>query len=253
MTRRHPDSRTLHRHPLNTGAPEDIMTTNPRLTLSRRTFAIGMAASAGLALCGGSAAAAAQVPFDGNWEHLTFRRLRPNVFETGQSMLKVVADGSSSIFYRMLEPGLHGARRATWTWQVDRSVPPSDLSKIGADDRNLGMFFVSLDAAGAKRVRPGTSIRSLMTNRSARILMYTWGGNTPLGTVVPSPHAPERLRNLITREAMPGRFTEEVDLAADFLKVFGQPLDRLVAVAVSSNSENTPARVEATISDLAVI
>lgn len=228
------------------------MTTNPRLTLSRRMFGIGMAASAGLLLSGQTAAAAAKVPFDANWEHLTFRRLRPNVFETGQNELKVIADGSSSIFYRMLEPILHSARRASWTWQVDRSVPPSDLSKIGADDRNLGMFFVSLDAAGANRVRPGTSIRSLMTNRSARILMYTWGGDTPLGTMVPSPHAPERLRNLITREATTGRFTEDVDLAADFLKVFGQQLDRLVAVAVSSNSENTPARVEATISDLVV-
>lgn len=228
------------------------MTIVPRLTLSRRQFGLGMAASAGLMLGGTTPAAAARVPFDGSWEHLTFRRLRPNVFETGQSELKVVADGSSSIFYRMLEPAFHGARRATWTWQVDRSVPPSDLSKIGADDRNLGMFFVSLDTAGAKRVRPGTSIRSLMTNRSARILMYTWGGNSALGTVVPSPHAPERLRNLITREAKTGRFTEDVDLAADFLKVFGQPLDRLVAVAVSSNTENTPARVEATISGLVV-
>ena len=229
------------------------MTTTPRLTLSRRQFGLGIAASAGLVLGGVTPAAAAAVPFDGSWEHLTFRRLSPNVFETGQSTLKVIADGSSSIFYRMLEPALHGARRATWTWQVDQSVPPSDLSKIGADDRNLGMFFVSLDAAGAKRVRPGTSIRSLMTNRSARILMYTWGGNTALGTVVPSPHAPERLRNLITREAMTGRFTENVDLSADFLKVFGQQLDQLVAVAVSSNSENTPARVEASVSDLMVV
>lgn len=252
MTLQDPVPRPIRPDPINTGQPEDIMKTTPRLTLTRRMFGVGMAASAGLILSGGRAAATAKVPFDTNWEHLTFRRLRPNVFETGQSELKVVADGSSSIFYRMLEPQLHGARRASWTWQVDRSVPPSDLSKIGADDRNLGMFFVSLDAGGAKRVRPGTNIRSLMTNRAARILMYTWGGNTTPGTVVPSPHAPERLRNLITREAMTGRFTEDVDLSADFVKVFGQPLDRLVAVAVSSNSENTPARVEATISGLVV-
>lgn len=150
----------------------------------------------------------------------------------------------------MLEPSFHGARRASWTWQVDRSVPPSDLSRIGADDCNLGMFFVSLDARSIDRVSPGTNIRSLMTNRAARILMYTWGGNTPPGTVVPSPHAQDRLRNLITREAGTGRFAEQADLAADFLKVFGQLLDRLVAVAASSNSENTPARVKDTVSAL---
>ncbi|AZN71477.1 DUF3047 domain-containing protein [Georhizobium profundi] len=227
------------------------MTSNP-LHMTRRAFGLGAVATAGTLLCGIGAAHAAEVPFDGSWEHLTFRRLEPNQFTPGNGELRVVADGSSSIFYRMLEPSLHGAQRASWTWQVDSSVPPSDLSTIGADDRNLGMFFVSLDPAGAERVRPGTNIRSLMTNRSARILMYTWGGNTAPGTVVPSPHAPGRLRNLITRPAGTGRFMEDIDLAADFPRVFGQPLERLVAVAISSNSENTPARVEALISDLTV-
>ena len=224
-----------------------------RLPLTRRSFGLGAAAAAGALFSGIGVARAAAVPFNESWEHLTFRRLEPNQFTLGDGQLRVVADGSSSIFYRMLEPSFHGAQRASWTWQVDSSVPPSDLSTIGADDRNLGLFFVSLDAAGAERVRPGTNIRSLMTNRSARILMYTWGGNTPLGSVVPSPHAPERLRNLITRPAGTGRFTETVDLAADFPKVFGQPLERLVAVAVSSNSENTPARVEATVSGFTVM
>lgn len=227
--------------------------TNPsRLPLSRRQFGLGLLASAGAVLAGTTSAYSALIPFDESWKHMTFRRLTPNQFTPAQEQLRVVADASSSILYRMLAPELHGARRATWTWQVDSSVPPSDLSRIGADDRNLGIFFVSLDAAGADRVRTGTNIRSLMTNRSARILMYTWGGNTPPGTVVPSPHAPERLRNLITREAGTGRFSETVDLDADFPRVFGQPLERLVAVAVSSNSENTPARVEATISGLTV-
>jgi hypothetical protein len=221
-----------------------------RLSVSRRAFALGSLATLGAGIVAPRAAHAAQVPFDGSWEHLTFRRLQPNQFAAGNGQLLVIADGSSSIFYRMLEPSFHEARRASWTWQVDASVPPSDLSRIGADDRNLGMFFVSLDARSAERVRPGTNIRSLMTNRAARILMYTWGGNTPPGSVVPSPHARDRLRNLITREAGTGRFSEQVDLAADFLKVFGQPLDRLVAVAVSSNSENTPARVEASVSAL---
>ncbi|MDF1600244.1 DUF3047 domain-containing protein [Mesorhizobium sp. YIM 152430] len=228
------------------------MTRHPPLTLSRRQLCIGFAASSSLFLTGTGTANAADIRFDESWEHLTFRRLIPNVFQPARETLKVVADGSSSILYRMLEPALHGAQKARWTWEVGSSVPPSDLSTLGEDDRNLGMFFVSLDAANADRVRPGTNIRSLMANRSARILMYTWGGNTAPGTIVPSPHAPERLRNLITREAGTGRFTEEVDLAADFPRVFGQPLDRLVAVAVSSNSENTPARVDATVSNLTV-
>ena len=70
--------------------------------------------------------------------------------------------------------------------------------------------------------------------------------------MVPSPHAPDRLRNLITRPAQAGRFSETVDLTRDFPRVFGQDLQQLVAVAISSNSENSGTRVVARVSDLQV-
>lgn len=218
----------------------------------RKLLATGVcAAVCGIFIPAGSASANS-VAFDAAWDHLTFRRLSPNRFELRQSSLTVVADGSSSILYRILPEELRGATRASWSWQVDSSVPPSDLSQIGNDDRNLGMFFVSMPEAAAARMGPNTSIRGLLTNRSARVLMYTWGGSGPLGTVIPSPHAPDRLRNLLTRPAQTGRFSEAVDLTRDFRTAFGSPLERLVAVAVSSNSENTPARVVAQVSDLRV-
>lgn len=218
---------------------------------SRRTFIAATAAWAGAA-ASAAPARAAPVAFDGSWEHLTFRRLDPNGFSQNGGSLGVVADGSSSILYKVLPESLRGATRARWKWSVTSSVPPSDLSQIGNDDRNLGVFFVSVDDASAGRIRPDAGMTRMMANRSARILMYTWGGGNPPGTVVPSPHAPARLRNLITRPAEPGSFTEEVDLTADFQRVFGEPLQNLVALAVSSNSENTPARVEAEVGALEV-
>lgn len=225
----------------------------PHVTFSRRKALVaGLGAVLGSTLLAQRPASANPVPFDNGWGHLTFRRLTPNRFELRQSRLTVIADGSSSILYRILPDGFRGATRASWSWEVESSVPPSNLSQLGNDDRNLGLFFVSMPDSAAARVSPNTSIRSLMTNRSAQVLMYTWGGNQPPGTVVPSPHAPDRLRNLITRPAQAGRFSESVDLAQDFPRVFGGPLERLVAVAVSSNSENTPARVVAHVSDLRV-
>lgn len=224
-----------------------------RETYSRRQILVTSAAAAlGAVLAGTRSVAANTVPFDGAWEHLTFRRLTPNRFELGQSRLSVIADGSSSILYRILPEEMRQATTASWSWHVESSVPPSDLSQIGNDDRNLGMFFVNMSAAAAERVGPNTSIRRLLTNRSAQVLMYTWGGSRPVGSMVPSPHAPDRLRNLITRPAQAGRFSETVNLEQDFPRVFGVPFERLVAVAVSSNSENTPARVVAHISDLVV-
>ncbi len=218
----------------------------------RRALATGLGAALATTFVTASPALANTVAFDAAWDHLTFRRLAPNRFELRQSTLSVIADGSSSILYRILPDALRRATRAAWSWHVESSVPPSDLSQLGNDDRNLGMFFVSAPADQAAGIREGSSIARLLRNRSVKVLMYTWGGDRPLGSVVPSPHAPDRLRNLITRSAQPGRFSESVDLAQDFQRVFGAPLETLVAVAVSSNSENTPARVVAHVSDLRV-
>ncbi len=218
----------------------------------RQALLAGAGATLGATLMTSRAAAANAVPFDSDWEHLTFRRLTANRFALTPSRLSVTSDAASSILYRILPEGMRTASQAAWSWQVESSVPPSDLSQLGNDDRNLGMFFVNMSASAAARVGPKASIRRLMTNRSAHVLMYTWGGSQPVGSVVPSPHAPDRLRNLITRPAQTGSFSESVDLAQDFPRVFGVAFERLVAVAVSSNSENTPARVVAHVSDLRV-
>lgn len=111
----------------------------------------------------------------------------------------------------------------------------------------------ALPAEAAAKIRPDTSIRRMMLHAAAQVLMYTWGGGQPLGTIVPSTHAPQRLRNLITRPAQPGQFFEEVDLTQDFPRVFGQDLQQLVAVAISANSENSGSRLVARVSDLRVL
>ncbi|PZX46114.1 Protein of unknown function (DUF3047) [Roseinatronobacter thiooxidans] len=220
------------------------------MAVSRRVFLTGSATAFGAYAVLPGVAHANTVAFDTQWDHLTFRRLSPNRFELRQSTLTVISEGTSSILYRILPPALRGQTSASWTWEVESSAPPSDLSQIGNDDRNLGVFFVSMPEQDAAGVREGTSISRLLRNRSARVLMYTWGGNQPPGTVVPSPHAPDRLRNLITRRPETGRFSETVDLTRDFPRVFNTPLERLVAVAVSSNSENTPTRVVAHVRNL---
>lgn len=216
--------------------------------LTRRTaLSLGLGALATTALP--RPASAATVSFSQGWEHLKFRRLEPNTFNPSGNSVGVVAEGTSSILYRILPSDLFGSSSATWTWRVDSSVPASDLSTIGSDDRNLGVFFVNATDEVAARVRPNSRISSLLRNRNVHVLMYTWGGNNPQGTVIPSPHAPDRLRNIVQRRPETGEFTETVDLAADFPRVFGVELSNIVALAVSSNSENSGQRVEAQVSN----
>jgi hypothetical protein len=219
----------------------------PALLTRRTTLSLGIGTLASAALP--RAARASTISFDRGWEHLTFRRLKPNTFQADANRLTVVAEGTSSILYRILHDSLFASRRAEWTWRVGSSVPPSDLTTIGNDDRNLGVFFVNAPDGVAARIRPGTSISSLMRNRNVQVLMYTWGGNNPQGTMIPSPHAPSRLRNIVQRRPTTGEFRESVDLSRDFLRVFGVEMQNLVALAVSSNSENSGRRVQAEISD----
>jgi len=216
--------------------------------LSRRTvLSVGLVTLATAAMP--LAARASTISFNSGWEHLKFRSLEPNTFNTAGNALTVVAEGTSSILYRILPSDLFDSRRAEWTWRVDSSVPPSDLNDTDNDDRNLGVFFVNASDDVAARIRPGTGISSLMRNRNVQVLMYTWGGNNPQGTVIPSPQAPGRLRNIVQRRPATGQFRESVDLARDFQRVFGVELRNLVALAVSSNSENSGIRVQAQVSE----
>ncbi|MEL6922003.1 MAG: DUF3047 domain-containing protein, partial [Pseudomonadota bacterium] len=216
--------------------------------LTRRTvLSVGLGTMAAAALP--HASRANTVAFDQGWEHLKFRRLAPNTFNTASNSLTVIAEGTSSILYRILPPDLFASRRAEWTWRVDSSVPPSDLNTIGNDDRNLGVFFVNATDDVAARIRPRTRISGLLRNRNVQVLMYTWGGNNPMGTIIPSPHAPDRLRNIVQRMPATGEFRESVDLTRDFPRAFGVEMQNLVALAVSSNSENTGMRVQAQVSD----
>ena len=136
---------------------------------------------------------------------------------------------------------------------VESSVPPSDLSQIGNDDRNLGMFFVNMNAEAAERVGPNTSIPAAYNQPlSAGVDVYLgWQPSCGFrrakppcaGPLAQPDHATSPNRALFGIGRFGARFPAGLSV---------MPFERLVAVAVSSNSENTPARVVAHISDLRV-
>ena len=80
------------------------------------------------------------------------------------------------MFWSRLPARLWGSNQARWDWEVTSSVPPTDLTLKGGDDRNLSVYFVfmpetSIPAANAK-------LTDLLGDDSARILMYVWGAIT---------------------------------------------------------------------------
>ncbi|WP_400086706.1 DUF3047 domain-containing protein [Yoonia sp. R78084] len=202
-------------------------------------FALGIAASA----------QAAEVRFDNGWQEQRLSLFSSNDYAFGQN-LGLVSDGSVSIAWSRVAPANWGTRGATWNWTVEQSVPPTDLSLKGGDDRNISLYFVFVPQSIAPSLE-GANIRALLGNDDVRIIQYAWGGNHARGQVIPSPYGPAGQGVTVAlRQAGTGSFSESVDLAADYARAFGGEKGALIGLAVSGDSDDTNSVIRAAIGGL---
>lgn len=194
---------------------------------------------------------AQQVSFSSGWKEQRFSLFSSNDYALGRETLGVRSDGSVSLLWSALPKSLWGSRQAAWDWAVETSVPATDLTRKGGDDRNLSLYFVFLPEAEARNAQ-GDSIRALLENPEARVLVYVWGGAHSAGEVLQSPYLGARGRTIVRRGAGTGAASERVDLASDHQRAFGEAPDQLVGLAVSADSDDTDSRIVAQISRLRV-
>ena len=201
-------------------------------------------------LCSWTYIAADQVDFSDGWREQRFSLFSSNEFEPSGETLGIGSDGTVSMFWSRLPARLWGSNQARWDWEVTSSVPPTDLTLKGGDDRNLSVYFVfmpeaSIPAANAK-------LTDLLGDDSARILMYVWGGNHMRGDILPTPYLNELGRTLILRPASTGQASERVNLRTDFQRAFGTEPTRLVGIAISADSDDTDTQIRARVSNLRI-
>jgi hypothetical protein len=213
-----------------------------------------------LALSASGARANETVPFgpdlrQSGWRTLTFRGLAPVDYRpVGASQLDIVADKAASVIWRELPESVWTLRGAVWRWRVQSGPPATDLSRKGADDRAIAIYFVfARDEAAARAARGAQSLTSAMWWSSGSALVYVYGGGGPRGQVVASPHMGASGKLIIRQPG--GAYTgawlpETADLAADFRRAFGTEPGPLVGVAVSSDSDDTGGRTLASIDGL---
>jgi hypothetical protein len=194
-------------------------------------------------------AGAQQVAFSSGWKEQRFAIFGSNDYTLGGNTLGVASDGTVSLLWTALPAAMQGKTGAAWDWSVNTSVPATDLSRKGGDDRNLALYFIFLPAAAAQSAQ-SAGVRSLLDNPEVRVLMYIWGGSHSAGQIVPSPYLGARGRSVIMRPAGTGTASERVDLARDHQRAFGAPAQTLVGLAVSSDSDDTKTKVAASISGL---
>ena len=205
--------------------------------------------AAGMIALGISSAQATNVAFDKSWVEQRFSLFSSNDFGLDADTLKVRSDGTVSLVWTELPVGFWQARAASWQWQVNKGVPPTDLTVKGGDDRNLSLYFVFLPEQLAERAK-GRKLLDLLDEPDVRVLMYVWGGNHQKGAILPTPYLGERGRTIIRRGSGTGDGIENVDLAKDHLAAFAEEANSLVGLAVSADSDDTGTIIDATISHL---
>ena len=194
-------------------------------------------------------AKAQDIAFDDRWSEQRLTIFGSNQYSLDGDSLGVISDGTVSLMWTRLPEGMWQTSEASWEWMVDRSVPPTDLTLKGGDDRNLSLYFIFLPEEAA-RAATHVGPLALLDNPDARVLVYVWGGAYERGQILPSPYLGARGRSVVKRAAGEGAAAERVNLGRDHRRAFGEAPQRLVALAVSADSDDTGTAVSASISRL---
>ncbi|MEI4263175.1 DUF3047 domain-containing protein [Roseovarius sp. D0-M9] len=193
-------------------------------------------------------AQALAIPLSG-WTEQRFSLFSGNDWRQGSDSVSVASNGAVSMLWTNLPTADWGARTASWSWSVSTSVPATDLTRKGGDDRNLSLYFVFMPEEIARQ-NANAGIRQLLKVREARVLMYVWGGNAPRGSLLPSPYLGNQGKTIVLRPAETGSANEQVDLAADYRRSFGEAPTALVGLAISADSDDTNTTITAGLSRL---
>jgi hypothetical protein len=190
-------------------------------------------------------ASAASVSLAEGWKNQRLSLFSKNDYDFGQS-LKIASNGAVSIAWRTLPRNFWEAERASWDWSVSQSVPATDLSVKGGDDRNISIYFLFAPNDQAEKLA-GAGIRSLLGNDDLRVIQYAWGGNHGRGDLLQSPYQPGQGVTVVLQAAGTGSHSERVNLSNDFRKAFGGASGKLLGIAVSGDSDDTDSSIRAQI------
>lgn len=198
-----------------------------------------------------TAATAGPVSFASGWSEQKLSLFSSNDYSFGAN-LSMVSNGSVSIAWSRVAQSDWAADGASWSWTVNKSVPATDLSRKGGDDRNISLYFVFVPADVAPTLS-GAGIRSLLGRSDVRVIQYAWGGNNTVGSVIASPYGASGTGVTIPlRQAGTGSANERVNLAADYARAFGGEKGSLIGLAVSGDSDDTSSAIEAAIGNLSL-
>jgi hypothetical protein len=199
------------------------------------------------------------------WRKMQWDGIRPAEFSaTHTGGVRIEGQGQGSLVTR---PASGAAGCLAWRWRVDAGPPATDLARRGGDDRavaiSIGFAGFGPSAGFATRTQHAVAQASAGERRLPRsVLSYVWGGTGREGqgggsAFFDSPWTAgiTKLRVLRPADAPRGQWVEErVDLGADWRAAFGgTEVPQLVDISISSDTEDTRARVDVQVEGVRLI
>ncbi len=161
---------------------------------------------------------------------------RPADGSAGQA-LHAIAAGTASGLCQAVQIDLNVLPIARWHWRLDRAPGLRDERTREGDDQGLRLSFL---------YQSGTSPDSIQA------VQYVWSQSEPVDAGWINPYVANAYE-LVVRSgpAAPGEWhTEERDLGADFRTAFGRPVDRIDAICLMTDGDQTGALVEGWYGDI---
>jgi hypothetical protein len=159
------------------------------------------------------------------------------VEQDGRRALFADSRGTASGLYREIRVDLNRTPYLNWSWRVDRVLDGVDERTKAGDDYPARVYVVVSGGAAFWRTRS---------------LVYVWSSHQPVGATWNNAFTSNaRVMALRSGTEDAGRWvSEKRDIRADFRRLFGEEIDRIDAVALMTDTDNSGQSATAWYGDL---
>lgn len=201
------------------------------------------------------AAASALNPKSASWTHQKLPGKAANHYQysrfNGRDALAVRSQGAVSVLRQTVHLSPQQLARLRFSWKVPELIAEADMARRDADDSPVRIVLVfegdrsSFSAKNAILSELSQAITGEPLPYAT--LMYVWCNTRAPGTVITNPRT-DRIRKLVVESGSKNLnqwLDYERDIAADFVKAFGEPPGALVGIGIMTDTDNTQSTAQA--------
>lgn len=148
------------------------------------------------------------------------------VTDSGRQVLRAESSGAASGLYRELTVALTDTPYLNWSWRVANVLQNVDERSKAGDDYPARIYVVASGGAMFWRTRT---------------LVYVWSNNQPVNSAWDSAYT-ANAKLIAVRSGQPETaawFSEKRNVQEDWQRLFGEPIERIDAVAIMTDTDNS--------------